>query len=691
MYLLNTSSLQLQYFQNVFKVNYAILSHTWGEEEVSFDQLQSGSYKHLAGYRKIQAACDLSSKDGWNWVWIDTCCIDKRSSAELSEAINSMYNWYENARICYAYLEDVSSIKEWQFHNATPIPSYKLIDKSFQQSRWFTRGWTLQELLAPRLVIFHDRDWIQIGSKLSLEAEVSAATGIGIDHLRKPREASAAQKLCWASRRETTRVEDEAYCLLGLFDVNLPLIYGEGRKAFRRLQKEIIDSYNDHSIFAWDDESESKVIDYDDSTLSSMLADSPRRFVNSGSIIQCRRVSGSRRPCSFVNRGVSMMLNYARSQTLINLGVKVSTPERDFDKVGAENIVGAILDCQNPDGYRRVVWLGISPLSTETEIKAYKVMFQGQIFLECGDFRLNEHQFHIGSSNRPSELQGHVALSQYITPFTILQIRSLSPRLSQLSLNQNDQYEPATHGYFSLVYGQIFAVLHHQGRSEECAIYLSLCHRGAEYVLKVAWTEYQWEILSFKLEISNGLDKSNRQIFTELLQNSGCTEVQLDPDTYLWAEISMAIDKRWVDNTQIGTWKIDLDINGTPRSVVLNPTFQSTVSTSVGSTHNQRGAIIRPSRWPRTKILLRTDRTRYTSTSPRSIPRNIFNAETVFFQLIKTTFPEPLFWKGNPTRKSLPPGAVLPSHSLQTTQTSASLLPTRQRTPLLSDERASDP
>ena len=92
MHLLNTKSLQLQYFQNVSKVNYAILSHTWGEEEVSFDQLQSGTYKHLAGWKKIQATCDLASQDGWNWVWIDTCCIDKRSSAELSEAINAMYN-----------------------------------------------------------------------------------------------------------------------------------------------------------------------------------------------------------------------------------------------------------------------------------------------------------------------------------------------------------------------------------------------------------------------------------------------------------------------------------------------------------------------------------------------------------------------------------------------------------------------
>lgn len=155
MYLLNTSFLQLHYFQRIDNANYTILSHTWGEEEVSFEQLQSGNYRHLAGYRKIKAACDLASKDGWGWVWIDTCCIDKKSSAELSEAINSMYHWYKMAVVCYAYLEDVSLKKQHVAgHKARNVrPS-----KKFQESCWFTRGWTLQELLAPRLVVFYDRD-----------------------------------------------------------------------------------------------------------------------------------------------------------------------------------------------------------------------------------------------------------------------------------------------------------------------------------------------------------------------------------------------------------------------------------------------------------------------------------------------------------------------------------------------------
>ncbi|KAL9038313.1 MAG: hypothetical protein Q9214_005328 [Letrouitia sp. 1 TL-2023] len=644
MYLLNTSSLQLHLFQRIYDVNYAILSHTWGEGEVSFEQLQSGNYNHLAGYRKIKAACDLASKDGWGWVWIDTCCIDKKSSAELSEAINSMYLWYKVAVVCYAYLEDVSL--KAAGHKAISVrPS-----KTFQESRWFTRGWTLQELLAPRLVIFYDRDWIQIGSKSSLQAEVSVTTGIGIDHLRKPQEASAAQKLSWASQRSTTRQEDEAYCLLGLFDVNMPLVYGEGRKAFRRLQEEIINSSNDHSVFAWDDISAAYTIGYSDFELSSMLASSPKRFIHSGSVAQCGE-SRSCRPCSFVNRGVSIMLKYARSQDLLKAGLEVSRPGRDFRKVGAENVVGAILECQNQDGYRRVLWLGISPLSTETEIKAYRIMFQGHVFLNCQelkDLRLREKQFYVDSSNRPPELKGHGNLSRFTAPFTLVRIRSLSPESSRLSLNQ---YEPATRGYFSMIYGQVYALLHH--RSGDCAIYLSICHLGAKYDLRVAWKEYQGEMLSFKLEISNGIDRLSRQTFTELLQNSGCIEMQLSPNTFFWAEISIIADNHKIDYMQAETWTINLDISSQCRSAILNPMFQKTETSPVGVTNNLRDkkgtfrteTIESPRKG---KILMRTDSYKNTGISQRSTPRPVYlntDVESAFFELIRKTFPEALFWK----------------------------------------------
>ncbi|KAL9607472.1 MAG: hypothetical protein Q9167_007619 [Letrouitia subvulpina] len=632
MYLLNTSSIQLHYFQQAYKVKYAILSHTWGEEEVSFEQVQNGNCTHLAGYKKIKAACALASKDGWRWMWIDTCCIDKKSSAELSEAINSMYHWYREAVVCYAYLEDVSL--------------YIPLSTKFRKSRWFTRGWTLQELLAPRLVIFHDRDWIPIGSKSSLQAEVSAATGIRIDHLHKPQAASAAQKLSWASQRSTTRLEDEAYCLLGLFDVNMPLVYGEGRKAFRRLQEEIINSSNDHSIFAWDDESAAKSFGFNDWELSSMLAFSPGRFMNSGSIIQC---GDSCRPSSFVNRGVSIMLKYARSQDLIKAGLEVSKPERDFEKVGAENVVGAILECQNQDGYRRVLWLGISPLSTDTEMKAYRIMFQSQLFLNCQglkDLGLKERQFHIDCSNRPSELKGHGDYSLYVAPFTLMHVRLLSPESSQLSLNQ---YEPATRGYFSMIYGQIYAFLHH--RVGDCAIYLSLCHLGTKYNLKVAWNEYQGEMLSFKLEISDGIDGFSRHTFTELLQGSGCTEIQLSPDKYFWAEISMIANNRIIGNVQSETWTINLDISSQCRSDILNPVLPRTITNPSEEIpkppSNKRMFRKKTTESPfRNNILMRTDYCWNTDISQRPTPRPVYpnlDVEKVFFQLIDKIFPENLF------------------------------------------------
>jgi hypothetical protein len=171
--------------------------------------------------------------------WIDTCCIDKTSSAELSEAINSMYRWYQKSQVCYAYLVDVP--------DATTDHSRP--ESLFQQSKWFTRGWTLQELLAPTFVEFYDQNWIEIGTKSSMRALVQKITNIST--LVDIDKACVAEKLSWASTRVTTRIEDLAYCLMGLFDINMPLLYGEGHNAFLRLQLEIWNRTNDESIFAW--------------------------------------------------------------------------------------------------------------------------------------------------------------------------------------------------------------------------------------------------------------------------------------------------------------------------------------------------------------------------------------------------------------------------------------------------------
>ncbi|KAI1765708.1 HET-domain-containing protein [Hypoxylon sp. FL1150] len=250
MWLLNAKSKALQHFLEDVAPPYAILSHTWGDAEVTFADVQDTQelYKKKAGWTKIEKCCRRALEDGFEHVWIDTCCIDKSSSAELQEAINSMFRWYRKSQVCYAHLVDVKS-------GGDPTAA----DSDFRRARWYTRGWTLQELIAPRLLIFFDAAWEVIGTRYGLRTAVSTITGINaslfegspLSASRALRDASIAQKMSWASGRLTTRSEDIAYCLLGLFDVNMPMLYGEGTKAFTRLQEEIMKSSDDQSILAW--------------------------------------------------------------------------------------------------------------------------------------------------------------------------------------------------------------------------------------------------------------------------------------------------------------------------------------------------------------------------------------------------------------------------------------------------------
>lgn len=257
MRLINVRTFKLEQFFGRGIPKYAILSHTWGPEEISFQEFAKEESRAKSGYIKIQKFIECIKKEEpvLDWAWVDTCCINKESSAELSEAINSMYKWYADAAVCHAYFDDV-------YPN---LNRYHLIpDASFQNSRWFTRGWTLQELLAPTCVKCFARDWSFIGDRDSLVDQISRATGIQEVYLRTHqgnrldylRRASAVQKINWASTRETTREEDIAYCLLGLLDVNMSLRYGEGgTKAFQRLQKKIYDP----SILAWNTLSEEQL------------------------------------------------------------------------------------------------------------------------------------------------------------------------------------------------------------------------------------------------------------------------------------------------------------------------------------------------------------------------------------------------------------------------------------------------
>jgi hypothetical protein len=214
---------------------YAILSHTWDCEEVTFQDVVRGMGKDKNGYRKIRFCGAQASRDGLQYFWVDTCCIDKTSSAELSEALNSMFRYYQRAARCYVFLSDVSVDTSYQ---PVDLPGAVLL----KQSRWFTRGWTLQELLGPVMVQFFSNEGVLLGDKQSLEDEIHLATGIPAAALRgEPlSQFSIAERISWAAKRETTVEEDQAYCLLGIFNVCLPVIYGEGTEhAFRRLRQEI--------------------------------------------------------------------------------------------------------------------------------------------------------------------------------------------------------------------------------------------------------------------------------------------------------------------------------------------------------------------------------------------------------------------------------------------------------------------
>ena len=284
MRLLNTKTHELQEF-HALPEHYAILSHTWGTEEVTYQHLLAGTGRKRQGWKKLEGACALAAKDGWELLWMDTCCIDKTDSVDLSEAINSMYRWYQASSVCYAYLEDVELVdgspvstwndsawpekiksrREFQHYRKTnPTTSWHLARQQGHLcwkgifSRWFTRGWTLQELLAPEFLLFLDKEWSIIGGRRQWSAQIQAMTAIDHRYLSGERsihdknKCPAATKFGWASLRTTSRPEDQIYCLIGLLNVNMSLLYGEGaQNAFHRLQRKIIKRSNDESILAW--------------------------------------------------------------------------------------------------------------------------------------------------------------------------------------------------------------------------------------------------------------------------------------------------------------------------------------------------------------------------------------------------------------------------------------------------------
>ncbi|KAM5360079.1 hypothetical protein ACJZ2D_013990 [Fusarium nematophilum] len=358
MRLLHVSRLQLKTFFGSEIPKYAILSHTWTEDEFLFKDLEAGlarqSQNPKRGLSKVLQTCKIAQKFGLKWVWVDTCCIDKSSSSELSEAINSMFRWYQRSTICLVFLEDVALESDGSFTN-------------FETSRWFTRGWTLQELIAPHRLLFFDGGWNFLASSNHISPRLASITGVAERFFKQCylnfvtnefgpllcdcdrfdlgiqselRKESVATRMHWAAKRRTTREEDTAYCLMGLFDINMPLLYGEGGvNAFYRLQKEIINSVDDQSILLWH-----APIQYEQEIDPPLLAKHPSWFSHGG-LVQKNHSLGHMRSINMSPSGLELEVLLVPYEPVFRKGLylPLKSEKRHHLAVLACNIDGDVL------------------------------------------------------------------------------------------------------------------------------------------------------------------------------------------------------------------------------------------------------------------------------------------------------------------------------------------------------------
>ncbi|VTO93930.1 unnamed protein product [Fusarium graminearum] len=342
MRLINVDTLEMQEFFEPTIPPYAILSHRWGadNEEVSFSDITDG-LTQKTGMAKLKGCCKQAKKDKLDYVWIDTCCINKESSKELDEAINSMFQWYRRASVCYTYMSDVPEGDDiWD-------PTSR-----FYSSSWFRRGWTLQELLAPVDASFYNEEWNFIGTKADLSREIEDITGIPRKYLlgwADFHQASVAQRMSWAAKRETKRTEDIAYCLLGIFNISMSMIYGEKEKAFERLQLKILEQTTDDSILAWgwtETDTNGKSPEASNPISAGVFASSPRDFACCGHVVPHAQRS---------NHNSTLTVSGGYLHTSLRL------------KNNKNNKSYAMLNCCSKDDDSKVIAIPLHPASSANE------------------------------------------------------------------------------------------------------------------------------------------------------------------------------------------------------------------------------------------------------------------------------------------------------------------------------------
>ncbi|KAK3644335.1 hypothetical protein LTR56_005427 [Elasticomyces elasticus] len=326
MWLIDVHTYKLKAFYDSNIPKFAILSHTWGDDELTFQGIQNPEASTWPSFVKVRRTCELALKDGLEWVWIDTCCIDKSSSAELSEAINSMFRWYNGARICYVLLSDFEGT------NGVADDSHfsKCVAK-LKKCRWFSRGWCLQELIgtlvliAPQILQFYDKDWVFVSTRHDIPEQLSEVTGICRSMLDWP----WIDGFSWKSDSEFSD-NDFSHWGGGIFDINMTLLYGEGANAFARLQEEIIKRSADHSVLAWDHHTILRP--WRPSSPSALLAEHPYKFTHCNNVLATdhHRRHAPKTALDLTNQGLRVTLRLVRGPDAYDWGVLNCTLADDF-------------------------------------------------------------------------------------------------------------------------------------------------------------------------------------------------------------------------------------------------------------------------------------------------------------------------------------------------------------------------